>query len=90
VQDPDHFCQKGHKKRNPAIVRVTDMKKEYDFSKGVRGKFHHTDAQLNFPIYLEPEVADFVDRLAKAKKIDVNQVVNLLLKKDKELIEYGR
>jgi hypothetical protein len=31
-----------------------------------------------------------VDRLAKAKKIDVNQVVNLLLKKDKELIEYGQ
>jgi hypothetical protein len=66
------------------------MKKEYDFSKGVRGKFHHPDAQFNLPIYLEPEVADFVDRLAKAKKIDANQVVNLLLKKDKELIEYGR
>ncbi len=43
------------------------MKKEYDFSKGVRGKFHHPDAQINLPIYLEPEVADFVDRLAKAK-----------------------
>jgi hypothetical protein len=29
------------------------MKKEYDFSKGERGKFYRPDAQLNLPIYLE-------------------------------------
>ena len=33
------------------------MKKEYDFSKGERGKFYHPDAELSIPIYLEPDVA---------------------------------
>ena len=36
------------------------MKKEYDFSKGVRGKFHNPDGDFNLPIYLEPEVAEIV------------------------------
>jgi len=33
------------------------MKKEYDFSKGERGKFFRPDVELNIPIYLEPDVA---------------------------------
>jgi hypothetical protein len=33
------------------------MKKEYDFSKGERGKFFRPDAELNIPVYLEPDVA---------------------------------
>ena len=33
------------------------MKKEYDFSKGERGKFYRPDAELSIPIYLEPDVA---------------------------------
>jgi hypothetical protein len=33
------------------------MKKQYDFSKGERGKFYHPDAELRIPIYLEPDVA---------------------------------
>ena len=33
------------------------MKKEYDFSNGERGKFFRPDAELNIPVYLEPEVA---------------------------------
>ena len=33
------------------------MKKEYDFSKGERGKFFRANAQLNLPVYLEPDVA---------------------------------
>jgi hypothetical protein len=63
------------------------MKKEYDFSRGVRGKFHNPDGELNLPIYLEPEVAAFVDKLSADKKIDRSKLVNRLLKKDKEIIE---
>ena len=63
------------------------MKKEYDFSNGVRGKFYNADAEFNLPIYLEPEIAEFVKRLADEKKVDVNRIVNMLLKKDKEIIE---
>jgi hypothetical protein len=33
------------------------MKKEYNFSKGERGKFFRPDAELNIPVYLDPDVA---------------------------------
>jgi len=46
------------------------MKKEYDFSKGERGKFYHPDAKLNLPIYLEPEIAEFIREYAKEKEVD--------------------
>ncbi len=63
------------------------MKTEYDFSKGVRGKFSNPDGEFNLPIYLDREIADFVDKLSADKKIDRNRVVNKLLKKDLEIIE---
>lgn len=65
------------------------MKEEYDFSNGVRGQFYHPDAQFNLPIYLEPEVAVFIEKLASLKNVDASQMVNELLKKDKEIIEYA-
>jgi len=63
------------------------MQKEYDFSKGERGKFYNKDATFNLPIYLEPEVESFIAKLAKKQKKNINEVVNALLFKDKELIE---
>lgn len=63
------------------------MKKEYDFSEGVRGKFHNPDAEIHLPIYLEREISDFVEKLSAERKIDRNQVVNQLLRKDMEIIE---
>lgn len=36
-----------------------DIKKEYDFSKGERGKFYHVDTRLNLPIYLEPDLREY-------------------------------
>lgn len=62
------------------------MKKEYDFSKGVRGKFHNPDGEFNLPIYLDREIADFVDKMSVEKKVDRSQVVNNLLRKDMEII----
>ena len=35
------------------------MKKEYDFSKGERGKFYRRDARLNLPVYLEPDLREY-------------------------------
>ncbi len=63
------------------------MKKEYDFSKALRGKFYNADAEFNLPIYLEPEIAEFVQKLAAEKNVDSSRIVNMLLKKDKEIIE---
>ncbi|MCW5959906.1 MAG: hypothetical protein KIS76_07065 [Pyrinomonadaceae bacterium] len=63
------------------------MKKEYDFSKGIRGRFYNPDGEFNLPIYLEPEIAEFVQKLAEEKNVDRSQIVNRLLEKDKEIIE---
>lgn len=56
------------------------MKKEYDFSKGQRGKFYRPDVTLNLPIYLEPDVALVVrDRARKTQK-SMGGIVNLWLR----------
>jgi len=61
------------------------MKREYDFSKGERGKFYRPDAKLNLPVYLDPEILGVVERVARKRRSDVSTVVNELLKTDIEL-----
>jgi hypothetical protein len=63
------------------------MKKEYDFSKAVRGRFYKPKAKFNLPVYLESEVQDFVQRVARNKRCDLSTVVNELLKSDMRLAE---
>ena len=64
-----------------------DMKKEYDFSKGERGKFYHPEAQLNLPVYLEPDVAEFIQRHSTEKNTDIQTLVNQWLRKDIEVLK---
>jgi len=63
------------------------MKKEYDFSNAVRGKFYRKDVQLNLPIYLDKDIADFIHKVADQKKIDSQTVVNKMLRGNKEIIQ---
>ena len=63
------------------------MKKEYDFSKGVRGKFHRPDAILKLPVYLDSEVQTFVQQIAESRQSDMATVVNDLLRSDMRLAE---
>ena len=58
------------------------MKEEYDFSKVQRGKFFHNDIKLNLPVYLDDDVLEFVEKTAKKKNIDIQTIVNQLLKPD--------
>ena len=51
------------------------MKKEYDFSKGQRGKFFRPNTELSIPVYLEPDVAK-VFRTSEA----VNEGLRALLR----------
>jgi hypothetical protein len=64
------------------------MKEEYDFSKGERGKFYNKDATFNLPVYLEPEVENFIAKLSKEQKKNMSEIVNALLFKDMELIKF--
>jgi hypothetical protein len=63
------------------------MKEEYDFSKGQRGKFYQPDVELNLPIYLEPDVADFMRELAEKKGTEIEKIVNDWLRKNIDLIQ---
>jgi len=61
------------------------MKREYDFSKGVRGRFYRRRAKLNLPVYLDEEVFLFVQDIASKRKADASTVVNQLLRGNMEL-----
>ena len=69
---------------------IMTMQNEYDFSNAQRGKFFRKDAVLELPIYLDPQVRDYLAARAKDKGIEVNQLVNELLKRDIELIETAK
>jgi hypothetical protein len=63
------------------------MREEYDFSKGERGKFYHPEAKLQLPVYLDDEVMTYLQARARAKGVEVSELVNDLLKRDIALIE---
>ncbi len=64
------------------------MKKEYDFSKGEKGKFYHPNAELFIPIYLDREVLNELKKIALKKNLEINTIVNQFLKKELEIIRY--
>jgi len=63
------------------------MKREYDFSKGIRGKFYRPDVQLQLPVYLDEDVADWVIRYAEQRQQDIQTVVNEILRRNKEALQ---
>jgi len=63
------------------------MKAEYDFSKGERGKFYSPDAEFSFPVYLEPDVDDFMSQLADEQEVDLQELVNEWLRGNIKLIQ---
>jgi len=63
------------------------MKEQYDFSKGKRGKFYHPNAVFSFPVYLEPDVNDFMSKLAEEQDIDIQELVNEWLRVNIKLIQ---
>lgn len=63
------------------------MKKEYDFSKGERGKFYRPDTELYLPIYIEPDMMEVLRKLSKKKGVEVATIVNDWLKKDIFIVE---
>jgi len=63
------------------------MRREYDFSKAVRGKFYRKGAELRLPIYLDPKLQSRLERIARRKGKDVSEIVNQWLRKDVEFFE---
>ena len=63
------------------------MKKTYDFSKGVKGKFYVPENKIELPVYLDKKNQEFYLNLAKEKKIAMSQLINEFLSKDREIID---
>jgi hypothetical protein len=63
------------------------MKREYDFSKGVRGKFFRPNVELRLPIYLTADVQAYLAERAAQKGIPLGEMVNTLLKHEIQIIE---
>ena len=53
-----------------------EMKEEYDFSNAERGKFYRPDAVFHAPVYLEPDVDEYLTQLAESRQIDMQDLVN--------------
>lgn len=66
------------------------MKDHYDFSKGSRGKFYKPDAVVRLPVYLDEKLQNYLTAKADAKGVELEDLVNDLLRKDIELIEMAR
>ena len=66
------------------------MKREYDFSHAVRGKFYRKGAELRLPIYLDGTMRRRLERIAKKKGKPIGDLVNQLLKKNLSLLKTRR
>ena len=78
---------KSQSRRGKPVQSDDPMKPHYDFSVAERGKFYRADVEFRFPIYLEPDVEEFVNSLAERRKVDVQELVNQLLRADREIIQ---
>ena len=67
-----------------------EMPAEIDFSGAQRGKFFRDGAVLRLPVYLDAEVQNYLAARADAKGVPFDRLVNILLKKDIELIEAAK
>jgi len=58
------------------------MRKEYAFSRGERGNFFRPDAELNLPVYLDPQVAEAVREHARKSNKTMGSFVNEVLREN--------
>ncbi|MFH0824290.1 MAG: hypothetical protein V2B18_16170 [Pseudomonadota bacterium] len=66
------------------------MKQEHDFSKGERAKFFHPDVELNFPVYLDRDVAEFIQDIAAKKGTVIEKIVTDRLRRTMDLVRNAR
>jgi hypothetical protein len=61
------------------------MKKKYDFSKAVKGKFYFPEKELNIPIYLDSKNKKFFNDRAISLGTTTSDLVNKVLNKEIEI-----
>ena len=61
------------------------MRKEYDFSNAVRGKFYVPPEEMQLPIYLDEKIRQFYYKRAKETGQSPTELINKVLSKDIEV-----
>jgi hypothetical protein len=64
-----------------------DMREEYDFSKGERGKFYQPGAGAQIPVYLSDRLQEYLLQIAERKGTTLNELVNDLLERELSIVE---
>jgi len=80
-------CSDGKNESQTGTKKSSGMKREYDFSKAVRGRFYRKNAGLRLPIYLDAKVQDQVQRLARKNGKAIDAIVNQMVPKEMDLLE---
>jgi len=76
--------------REPVVIdeyKIEDdfeMKDEYDFSKGERGKFYCKDAVFYIPVWLDPDVMSYFMARAQVQGVETVELLNDILKSHME------
>ena len=65
-----------------------DMLKEYDFSKGVRGKYAKKYAQGTNVVLIDPDIAEFFPG-DQAVNDALRSLINIIKKREKRFTEQG-
>lgn len=63
------------------------MKKHYDFSNAVKGKFFVPESEANIPIYLDSKNLKFFNEQARKLGTSPAKLVNKILRKEIEIAE---
>ncbi|HIP44179.1 MAG TPA: hypothetical protein EYG93_02430 [Sulfurospirillum arcachonense] len=66
-----------------------EMKDEYDFSDGVRGRFYEPK-KIPVSLRLDNDIVLFFKKLASEKKVPYQTLINALLRKELQSVEQVR
>lgn len=66
---------------------MDEMKEQYDFSKGVRGKFFVSEDDIRLPRYLEPGLEKKLKRMAERSGRTPDALLNILLENELNVLE---
>lgn len=69
------------------VLGAKYMKKEYDFSKGERGKFYKPDLELYLPIYLEQDTMETLLKFSEEKGVEVETIIKDWINKDISIVK---
>lgn len=67
-------------------INTADIPETADWSQAVQGRFYRPGSSSSLPVYLEPDLMEFLAERADRRRIDTATLVNELLRKDIELI----